>query len=141
MYQLAHPYHYTDHRSSYQAGLMLPDPTWPPDVRAVVHYIHCHLFNEMLTVGELKRQCGIGDNNISGRFRYYVGMGIKQYIDDHRIRLAKRLLRRNQATILAIALTVGYPSHSALTKSFKRHVGCTPSVFREREAEKKDARP
>lgn len=32
-------------------------------------------------VANSKRECGIGDNNISGRLRYYVGQGIKEYID------------------------------------------------------------
>lgn len=115
----------------YQEGLGAPDPRWPADVQAVAAYINKHLFDEGLTVDRVKRECGIGDNNISGRFRYYVGTGIKEYIDGHRINLAKRLLHRNRANILEVSLKVGYPSHSAFTRGFKRHVGCLPSTFRD----------
>ena len=114
----------------YRQSLAPPDPTWPPDVQAVAAYIHANLFNENLKVEQVRRACRIGDNNISGRFRYYVGRGIKEYIDSHRLSLAKRLLFRHSGTILSIALEVGYPSHSAFAMSFKRRMGCTPSMYR-----------
>ena len=128
--------HTWDECTNYQANLTPPDPTWPVDVRAVAAYIHANLFANNLMVAKVKRECGIGDNNISGRFRYYVGQGIKEYIDNHRINLAKRLLFRNSSTILVIALKVGYPSHSAFAMGFKRHVGCSPAIFRKHVAEK-----
>lgn len=118
--------------TTYQATLASPDRAWPADVRAVAAYIHANLFDEDLMVARVKQACGIGDNNISGRFRYYVGQGIKEYIDSHRIKLARRLLQREHVPILVIALEIGYPSHSAFTMGFKKHVGCTPTRFRER---------
>ncbi len=128
--------HAWDECTNYQASLIPPDPTWPVDVRAVAAYIHANLFDDNLMVARVKRECGIGDNNISGRFRYYVGQGIKEYIDSHRINLAKRLLQLNHLSILAIALSVGYSSHSAFTRGFKRHTGCTPSIYQKRRTEK-----
>ena len=122
--------HAWDECTNYQASLTPPDPTWPVDVRAVAAYIHANLFDENLKVAKLKRECGIGDNNISGRFKYFVGKGIKEYIDNHRLKLAQHLLQRNHTTILAIALDIGYTSHSAFSTSFKKHVGCTPARFR-----------
>ena len=118
-------------REIYQENLEPPNPVWPLDVRAVACYVHAHLFRDTVTVEEIKKQCGIGNNNISGRFRHYVGMGIKEYIDTHRIALAKRMLRQRHPSILSVALEVGYPSHSAFTKGFRQHVGCAPSVYRE----------
>ena len=58
--------------TTYQATLVSPDRAWPADVRAVAVYIHENLFDEDLMVARVKQACGIGDNNISGRFRYYV---------------------------------------------------------------------
>ncbi len=124
--------HAWDECTNYQESLTPPDPTWPIDVRAVAIYIHANLFDENLMVAKVKRACGIGDNNISGRFRYYVGQGIKEYIDSHRLNLAKRLLDLDHVTVIAIAFEVGYPSYSAFTKGFSRRVGCTPSVYRGR---------
>lgn len=123
--------HLTDACHLYQASLAPPEPTWPADVRLVMQHIHAHMFEESLTVEWIKRECGISDNNISGRFKYYVGQGIKAYINNHRIGLAKHLLGQNQTTILTIALEIGYSSHAAFAVSFKRHVGCTPATFRE----------
>ena len=97
--------------------------------------LHANLFDDNLMVARVKRECGIGDNNISGRFRYYVAQGIKEYIDSHRMDLAKRLLFCNGSTILSIALEVGYPSHSSFAMSFKRSIGCTPAEFRLRGRE------
>ena len=139
MHQITHrdrlPFIYL--REVYQNNLEPPHPAWPPDVRAVACYVHAHLFRDTLTVEQIKKQCGIGNNNISGRFRHYIGMGIKEYIDAHRIALAKRMLCQRHLSILSVALEVGYPSHSAFTKGFRHHVGCAPSVYRGHVEEKR----
>jgi AraC-like DNA-binding protein len=114
------------------------------DIQHLVTYIHAHLFDEGLTVTEIKRQCRVHDNNISGRFAYYVGRSIKSYINSHRIRIAKNLLAHKGLKVVQIALVVGYASHGAFTRAFRSHVGCTPSEFQEqiqeRSKEKKKER-
>ena len=124
--------HSWDECTDYQASLSPPDPTWPADVRVVAAYIHANLFEIGLEVQNLRRECGTLDHNISARFTYYVGMGIKTYILSHRLSLAKQLLQIDGLKITQIALAVGYANPSAFTTTFRSHEGCSPSEFRER---------
>jgi len=111
------------------------DSRWPSDITKLVTHLHLHLFEEGLTVTEIKQKCRICDNNISGRFSYYLGRSIKSYIDYHRIEMAKRLLRYDGVKVVHVALAVGYTSHGAFTRAFNRHVGCTPREFQEKVKE------
>ena len=113
-----------------KALLVRPDPAWPPTVRLVLRYVHAHLFEEDLTVKQVRTECGITDHNISSRFCYHVGVGIKGYILQHRMAVAKRLLHYDEIKIIRIALEIGFSDHSAFTRTFTRHTGECPSAFR-----------
>lgn len=49
-----------------------------------------------------------------------------------RLKWAQSLLNTDKGNIAEIAFTVGYNSVAHFSQSFKKHVGCTPSQFRER---------
>jgi AraC-like DNA-binding protein len=117
---------------AYRADLPAPDPAWPPDVRAAVRHIHAHLFDG-LRVADVRRACRIHRADFSGRFALFVGTTPKAYILMHQIEASKRLLARSECTILAVALAVGFASHSAFTNAFRRYEGQPPSTFREQE--------
>lgn len=110
-----------------------PDPDWPPDVRILYRKTIDRVFEEGITAEKIVDGCGIGDNNVYSRFRHEVGVGIRELIVTVRIRCAKRLLEEcEEVSITEIAYTVGYGSPGGFGMTFKRRVGCAPSVFRER---------
>lgn len=82
---------------------------------------------------EVVEDCGIGGHDVYSRFRHVTGHGIKEFVVYHRLRLAKRLLRYNSLSVSEIAFAVGYASPSGFSKTFKRHVGSSPTAFRRRE--------
>lgn len=106
-----------------------PDLEWPPDVRIVYNELRDRVFEMGLEAQEIVEHCGIGDNNIYTRFSYFTGRGIKEWILEHRLELAKRLLPRDQVPIGRIALSVGYENPSGFSTIFKRREGCPPSEF------------
>ena len=114
---------------SYIADLLPPDPMWPASVRDAVQCIHSRFFHQELTVHEVKRICRIRKRRFSGFFEFYVGKGLKAYIDYHRREAAKMLLLRGGIKITHVALAVGFSTTEALTMSFQRHEGCAPSEF------------
>lgn len=118
-------------KDAYRADLPPPDPDWPVDVRLLASYLHAHLFEVGLTVGQAKRECGAYDHNICGRFDHYVGAGPQDYLLTHRFALAKRLLRHDELTVTQIAFAVGYGSPSGFSTTFGRWEGSTPTEFRE----------
>lgn len=118
-------------RKAYRATLEEADPDWPSDVQVAIKDLNEHLFEADLRVREVRERCGLYNNNITTRFGYYVGMGMKDYIVHHRLKLGKLLLRRTDVPIKYVALAVGYKSPSSFSTTFKRWVGCPPGAFRE----------
>ena len=68
-------------------------------------------------------------------FRGMTGETVRDYSRRLRLERAAQHLIHSDADILTIALDVGYDSHEAFTRAFKRHFGVAPSVFR---SEKRD---
>lgn len=124
-------------RQTYLTSLSPPNPDWPSDVRAVAEAIHHQLFNLDLKLKDVYRQCGIGNHNVSARFKHFTGRAPKDYVVHHRILLAKRLLQTLDIEVQQIALTVGYGSPSAFTKAFKKHFGCTPTQYKRQKGYKR----
>jgi AraC family transcriptional regulator len=64
-------------------------------------------------------------------FLAWVGETLGDYMWRRRLEIAAvHLAARSQATILEIALTVGFGSSEAFARAFKRRFGCTPSAWR-----------
>ena len=117
-------------RTAYLNALPPPDPDWPPDVWAMYKDIHEHLFDFGLQIQDVRARCGLGNNNVSSRFKHFVGKAPKDYILHHRCALAKRLLYSTDATCEQVAFEMGWESPSTFTKTFKKRVGWTPSQYR-----------
>ncbi len=58
------------------------------------------------------------------------GASFQELVDESRRDLAKRLLRDTDFSLIEVAFMTGFSEQSALTRAFKRWVGCTPGAFR-----------
>ncbi|MCL5020418.1 MAG: AraC family transcriptional regulator [Bacteroidetes bacterium] len=101
----------------------------PCEVQAMLKYIHEHLFEKSLTVGEVKRKCRLTNNNVPTRFRLSVGRGIREYIMDLRIRAAVEVLSKLEVSIHVLASAAGYTEES-FSKLFRKTNGCSPLEYR-----------
>ncbi len=117
-------------RTAYIESLPPPVPDWPPDVRIVYEDILDHLFDLGLRINDVKQRCGIGNHNISSRFKHFVGRAPKAHVVYHRVALAKRLLRYKTLSVTQVAFAVGYASPNGLSTTFTRRVSVSPTVFR-----------
>lgn len=84
------------------------------------------------TVADLARVCAVSRSTLAARFKDLVGQGPIDYLGRWRVELAAQRLRRSDATIAAIARTVGYGSESAFSTAFKRITGVPPREYRAR---------
>jgi AraC family transcriptional regulator len=57
-------------------------------------------------------------------------VGIYQYLLQQRIERAKQLLKQTDKSIVDIAFSCGFSSHSHLSKQFRQLTGMTPKAFR-----------
>ncbi|HZQ73562.1 MAG TPA: AraC family transcriptional regulator [Burkholderiales bacterium] len=87
------------------------------------------------TLEELGSQAGLSRSALHERFVALVGQPPMQYLAQWRMQLASRLLRESQASVVSVALAVGYESEAAFSRAFKRLVGESPSVWRRATAQ------
>ena len=107
------------------------DERFPHDVRKALLFINEHLFKDWLDVNAVKQYCKLRNNNISCRFHFYVGSGMRRYIEDNRLLAAMHLLQYPELRIYMIALSVGYTYPESFTRAFRRRLGGSPNVFRQ----------
>lgn len=100
------------------------------EVREILECVHLHLFDPGLNVKLVKERCGIRTNNISSRFRWALGIGLRDYIEARRMEAADHLLRTTDVGIFDLAMALGYEHETTFYRAFRRHFGCTPTTFR-----------
>ena len=108
----------------------------PLQVEEALAYIHTHLFDEELSFGCVCGQCGLRNHNTSSHFKRAVGMGMRAYIERHRLEAAKLLLQGRRAYVLHIAWAVGFTHPESFARAFKRYQGCSATQFRRHEEER-----
>jgi len=92
-----------------------------------------------LTLPMLAAKVGAKSNIVSQALNQTLGLSFFDYINDHRIDEAKRMLLsadEADATILDIAYSVGFNSKSTFNAAFKKRTGQTPSEFRKQTFER-----
>jgi AraC-like DNA-binding protein len=125
-------------KAACRRAVLPPDPGWPAEVRLLYREAVARAFEEGLTAGAIVEACELKDNNAYSLFKYTVGKGVKELIVACRLACAKALLRKGeQLLVTEIAYAVGYSSPSGFSSTFKRHVGCTPSEYRDGENEER----
>ena len=112
-------------------------PALPREVRTMLQCIHACLFDPALKVFEVKRRCGVKNNNISTTFKRALGRGIREYIEDLRLQAAERLLAHEGLDIFLIGSAIGYAYEESFTRAFRRRLGCSPSAYRKEINQKK----
>jgi len=84
-------------------------------------------------IDELGHQVGLSRSALHERFVELIGQPPMQYLAQWRMQLAARMLREGQASVLSIALHIGYDSEAAFGRAFKRIVGMPPATWRRRQ--------
>lgn len=82
------------------------------------------------SLAELAGTAGMSRTSFAERFRNVVGRTPLDYLINWRIRLAADRLRRSDARVCAIALSVGYESEAAFSTTFRRIMGTSPGRYR-----------
>jgi AraC-like DNA-binding protein len=78
----------------------------------------------------LARSCGLSPFQLCRLFRAHIGSTLTRYRHTLRLHLALERLRDVPVDLTALALDLGYSSHSHFTAAFRRQFGSTPSQFR-----------
>lgn len=85
---------------------------------------------ERLTVEMLAAGINFSKYHYQRIFREAVGDTVMGYVTKRKLFLASRELAETKDSVLEIALRYGYDSHEGFTRSFKAHIGVTPTEYR-----------
>lgn len=103
----------------------------PEDVARILDCVHQNVFLSSFNVTSARRECGIRNNNISTRFRSAVGISLRRYIENLRLRAARELLEKDPSEIYLIAMAVGYEHPETFHRVFRKRYRMTPRQHRE----------
>lgn len=115
----------------FQNRLILQESDLPKEVFDIFRYVHENLFNPTLNVNLVKERCRIRNNNFSMRFRFTTGIGLREYIEEQRLKASLELMQHEDIEIYMIAMSVGYLHAESFNRAFKRIVGCCPTKYRQ----------
>jgi AraC family transcriptional regulator len=102
----------------------------PWRMRRIADYVDAHLA-EPLRIADLAVLVGVSPGYFHRAFRATAGKTPLEFIHERRIQRAAQYLHRGDASLVEIALRVGFASPSHFTRTFRRVTGVNPSKFRQ----------
>lgn len=102
-----------------------------PAVRRVLSEIEKH-YDQELTLRRFAEQFRVNPVYLGRLFKDETGQLFTSYLNDVRIREAKRMLKETSQSIAAISVAVGYQSQGYFTSQFKKSTGLYPREYRMR---------
>lgn len=105
--------------------------------RDEINRLHQHMVHKKpyidptLTLQKLASEIEIPEKQLSFLINHQIGKHFFDYINDFRIKEAKVLLSdQRDLTVLEVLYDVGFNSKSSFYTAFKKHIGLTPTQFR-----------
>ena len=99
-------------------------------IQSIINYIHYHVHDsEKLSKKELSNQFYISENYISQYFKSKMGIGLKKYILNYKLKLAETRLKYTNSTVSEIAHELGFTDSSHLDKTFIVYKGMTARAY------------
>ena len=98
-------------------------------VQEMASYIAQH-YVEPLNAERIAHAVGLHPNYAMTVFKKAVGMTMIEFVVEHRISHAQRLLASTNEKILEVALNSGFASLSRFHDAFRKVCGCTPGDYR-----------
>ncbi len=94
-----------------------------------MEYIQAHSA-DLLSLPGLAARYGLNPSYFSRLFSSHAGMPLVEYVNRIRIQKSCLLLKRSDASIMEIALAVGYNNLSHFNRYFRRLMGKSPREYR-----------
>ena len=106
-------------------------------IRQCMDYVDFH-FMEELSLAKLAEQYFVSNTHLSAVFKKEVGINLKEYIQEVRLRQARLQLNTTRLPIQEIAGNCGFLDVNYLTRVFRKVHGMSPREYRAKIREGKD---
>jgi AraC family transcriptional regulator len=101
----------------------------PRQVRLVIEYLESRM-TDKTSISEMSALVDLSRFHFIRAFKKTVGMPPHQFVVHRRIERARELLTEPDLSVSEVATRTGFNSATQFTRSFRRIVGTTPTVFR-----------
>jgi AraC-like DNA-binding protein len=95
----------------------------------------CNYMNEHCTediqVDELAKLAGFSKFHFTRLFKHFIGMSCYDYLNQHRIMHAEKLLIEPNVSVTEVAMRSGFGSLATFNRVFKAYKKCTPTQYKQ----------
>lgn len=105
-------------------------------LRKVVYVIERQLYDPSFTVADLAEAMDLSRRHLTRRLRSEADTTPAALIRTRRIERAKQQLKQDPDTVREVGDAVGFQSASHFSQAFREEVGCPPTGYRDRHAER-----
>lgn len=102
-------------------------------VKTSLTYIREH-YRDKIYIADLAGQVNLNEQYFCRLFKKAVGCSAVAYINEYRIKQARRLLEETSLPVTEICLECGYNNLGNFLREFRRHTGTTPLQYRKRQS-------
>lgn len=87
-------------------------------------------YNTDISLGSIATQMNLSPTYASKLFKAHTGTDVVTYVNTIKLRHAQKLLRDTKMSVAEIGAYVGFNHAQSFIRSFKKHVGMTPTNYR-----------
>lgn len=98
-------------------------------IRQACQFVEEH-FNAPISLESVAREVNLNPVYFSNLFKKETGQNFTEYVTEHRMKLARELLKDSDKNISEIAYYLGFADARYFSKSFKKTVGIKPTDYR-----------
>jgi AraC family transcriptional regulator len=102
----------------------------PARLRRVAELVHAKI-EEELSLDEMAEEAGLSTAHFSQTFRKSTGKSPHQFVLNHRVERAKRMLRAADMRILDVAVACGFKTQQHFARVFRQLCGASPTEYRQ----------
>jgi AraC family transcriptional regulator len=99
-------------------------------LRRVIEYVEANLA-EPVSLPDLASAAGLTRMHFAAQFKAATGLRPHEYLLRRRVERAQEMLVRDRASIVDVALSIGFQNQSHFTSTFKRFTGQPPYAWRQ----------
>lgn len=107
-------------------------PPHPDFLEKAKEYVSAHL-TERIMLSDVASHVNVSPSYLSSVFKKTHHQNFVDYINSRKMELACSMIRENQYRIYEICYRLGYENPYYFTRTFRRHIGMTPSEYQARQ--------
>ncbi|WP_077532496.1 response regulator transcription factor [Massiliimalia massiliensis] len=115
---------------NYLHEYVTPENDSKSQIQRIVYYIQNHLEKDIRR-SDLAKEVFLNEDYLSRLFKKEMGISLKNYILNEKMKVAQTLLQTTALPISDIATRVGYTNFSHFSQSYKKVMGITPMEERQ----------